>query len=153
MSRVTKDSWKTLPAPEQREALAYDAVFTDADGELLMQGLMPLEMEDKWFIYFADGWLYLHRSWTGALIYWLKLDGGPAGVRVTEAWVNRDPEQYLETDSGYDRIMLDFLIRRLLLGQDVAFPVRSADVENAPNGVYQHNVVGRAYPEKEVSDD
>ena len=109
-------------------------------------------MEDKWFVYFEDGWLYLHRSWTGSLIYWLRLDGCPAGVRVVESWVNRDSEQYRETDTAYDRLMLDFLIRRMLLGHDVGFPVRSTDNLNGWPGVYQHHVVGRAYPEKTVSD-
>lgn len=153
MPRVTKDSWKTLPAPEQREAIPYDVVFTDVEGDLLVRGLRPRAMEDKWFIYFEDDWLCLHRSWTGSLIFWLKLDGCPAGVRVTKAWVNRDPEQYRETDSSYDGMMLDFLIRRLLLHQDAEFPVRPTDVANSPKGVFQHHIVGRAYPERKVGGD
>lgn len=122
MPTATKDSWKTLPPPQQREALDYDAVFTDAEADQLRVGLIPGGMDDRWFIYFADGWLHIHRSWTGFLIYWLKLEGCPAGVRVTEAWVSRDPEQYEETDSSRDRRILDFLIRHLLLGQEVEFP-------------------------------
>jgi hypothetical protein len=117
MPSVTKESWKNLPLPERREPLGYQAVFDDADADRLMQGLKPEAMEDKWFIYFEDGWLYLHRSWTGSVIYWLKFEGSPAGIRVTESWVNRDPGQYTETDIAYDRAMLDFLIRRMLLGQ------------------------------------
>jgi len=131
----------------------YEAAFTDAEAERLRQGLKPCEMEDKWFIYFQDGWLYLHRSWTGAQIYWLKLDGSQAGVRVTESWVNRDPEQYRETDAAYDRLLLDFLIRRLLLGQDVEFPTRSSDTSSTPNAIYQFHIIGRAFLEREVPDD
>jgi len=26
-------------------------------------------MEDKWFIFLEDDWLYLHRSWTGTCVY------------------------------------------------------------------------------------
>ena len=73
-----------------------------------MKGLVPVEMEGKWFIYYEDGWLYLHRSWTVALIYWIKLDGRPAGVCVVDSWVNRNPEEYKETDIDYDRQMLIF---------------------------------------------
>jgi hypothetical protein len=51
----------------------YEALFTDLNADKLMEGLVPVEMEDKWFVYFEDGWLYFHRSWTGALIYWIKL--------------------------------------------------------------------------------
>ena len=150
--RATKSSWKTLDAPDERESLEYEYVFTDADTDRLQLGLIPQEMEDKWFVYFENGWLYLHRSWTGSLIYWLRLDGCPAGARVIESWVNRDSEQYRETDTAYDRLMLDFLLRRMILGHDVAFPVRSADNSNGPPGVYQHHVVGRGYPEKTVSE-
>ena len=150
---VTKDSWDTLPPPEQQERLSYNAVFTSEDGVLLKKGLKPLEMEDKWFVYFVDGWIYLHRSWTGVLIYWLKLDESSDEISISEAWVNRDLEQYKETDNNYDALMLDFLIRCLLLNQNVEFPVRPADIENSPEGVYQHHIVGRAYPEREVPGD
>ena len=150
--RAAKSNWKTLDATQQCEPLEYEYVFDDADADRLQLGLIPREMEDKWFVYFENGWVYLHRSWTGFLIYWLRLDGCPDGVRVVESWVNRNSDQYLETDTAYDRMMLDFLLRRMLLGHEVDFPVRSADNPTNTPGVYQHHVVGRAYPEKTVSD-
>ena len=149
---ATKLSWKTLDAPDKCESLEYQYLFPYKDVDRLQLGLIPLEMEDKWFVYYENGWLYLHRSWTGILIYWLRLDRCSNGVRVVESWVNRDPKQYKETDTVYDRLMLDFLLRRMILRQDIPFPVRSADNSNAPPGIYQHHVVGRAYPEKTVSD-
>ena len=63
--RATRDSWETSEPPEAREPLGYERVFSDAEGERLRQGLIPQEMEDKWFVYFEDGWLHLHRCWTG----------------------------------------------------------------------------------------
>src|SRR5690349_8009086 len=103
MTRATTNSWKTLPAPTLREPLGFDADFSDQDATKLLEGLVPEQMEDKWFIYHADGWLRFHRSWTGAMIYWLRLDRSPTGFRVTESWVNRDPHQYNEKDTAYDR--------------------------------------------------
>jgi hypothetical protein len=150
--RAIKSNWKTLGAPDRREPLGYEYVFTDADADRLQLGLIPKEMEDKWFVYFEHGWLFLHRSWTGALIYWLRMDGCPAGIRVVESWVNRDSDQYRETDIAYDRLMLDFLLRRILLGHDIEFPERSTDNSNGLPGVYQHHVVGHAYPEKTIPD-
>lgn len=35
----------------------------------LSLGLIPEEMEDKWFIYLEDNKLYCHRSWTGLCAY------------------------------------------------------------------------------------
>jgi len=120
--RATQSSWRTSPPPSARESLAFEAVFTDSEAELMMLGAIPADMDDKWFVYFHDGWLHFHRSWTGFHIYALRLDGSPGGVRVTDSWVNRDPDQYSSTDTAYDRQLLRFLIDRLLLGKDVNAP-------------------------------
>lgn len=120
--------WKHAAAPEQKAALNFQALFSDAEAEQLIQGVIPRQMEDKWFIYFADGWLRFHRSWTGAFIYAIKLDGSPAGVRVTESWVNRNPEQYGITDLEYDQNMLRSLIDvKLLKKPYVPFPPPKAE--------------------------
>jgi hypothetical protein len=162
MTRASRTSWKTLPPPQQREALGFAASFTDAETEMLVLGLVPKEMEEKWFIYFErpahrgptvsqesaspHGWLLFHRSWTGACIYGVHLERSPGGARVVDSWVSRDPAQYKGTDVEYDRKLLRFLIDALLLRQPAVFPM-PAGVEEGPAGVYQHAVVGRAYPE------
>jgi hypothetical protein len=162
MTRASRTSWKSLPPPQQCEALGFAATFNDAETELLVLGLVPKDMEDKWFIYFErgppnrppeaqgsaspQGWLLFHRSWTGACIYGLHLERSPGGARVVDSWVSRDPAQYKNADVEYDRKLLRFLIDALLLRQPAVFPM-PAGVESAPAGVYQHTVVGRAYPE------
>jgi hypothetical protein len=144
---ATSASWKHLDPPAERENLSIEDVFADADAEQMTRGVIPQQMEDKWFIYFDDGWLRFHRSWTGAFIYALRMDGCPAGVRVVESWVNRDPEQYAGRDIAYDRKLVRFLIDALLLKKpNVAFPV-PPNSSAAPTGVVQHSMVGRAYPE------
>lgn len=147
MTRATQSLWKTLPAPGRKEPLAFEALFTDEEAEQLMEGLVPDQMEDKWFVYYSDGWLHFHRSWTGALIYCLRLDGSPAGVRVTDSWVNREPEQYKATDTEYDRRLVRFLIDAFLLKRNAVFPMPQG-TEGSPAGVIQHSSVGRAYPEQ-----
>jgi len=146
MKSVTKDSWKTLPIPDKRQLLGFEGFYTDADAERMMRGLIPEQMEDKWFIYFQEGWLYFIRSWTGAYIFALKLDGSPAGVHVTESWVNRDASQYKNQDDEYDRKLVGFLVDALLLKKPAQFP-RQAHLVQAQLGLVQHHVVGRAYPE------
>jgi hypothetical protein len=151
MTRASRTSWKTLPPPQQRESLGFDAVFDDAGTELLVLGLVPKEVEDKWFIYFEgpayrQGWLFLHRSWTGACIYGVQLERSPGGARVVDSWVSRDLTQYKGTDLDYDRKLLRFLIDALLLRRPAVFPL-PAGVQAAPPGLYQHAVVGRTYPE------
>ena len=112
---VSKEQWKNEPLPSEKEALDYDRFFDDAEAELLREGHLPVDMDDKWFIYFEEGWLNFHRSWTGHCIYSIKLDGSPAGVRVTESWVNRNPEQYQMNDTQQDRALLNSLIENFLL--------------------------------------
>jgi hypothetical protein len=147
MTRATHSSWKTLPAPSRKEPLGFEALFTDEEAEQMMEGLIPNQMEDKWVVYYSEGWLHFHRSWTGALIYCLRLDGSPAGVRVTDSWVNREPEQYKAVDTEYDRRLVRFLIDALLLKRNAVFPMPRG-TEDAPAGVVQHSYVGRAYPEQ-----
>ncbi|MGB4844149.1 MAG: hypothetical protein WBP16_06775 [Ferruginibacter sp.] len=146
MTHATKNSWKHLPAPAKNEPLAFEGVFNDDEIEKLRNGLVPEAMEDKWFIYYADGWLFFHRSWTGALIYSLRLEGSPAGARVVESWVNREPEQYAGADIGYDRKLVRFLIDAFLLRKQAVFPMPPSS-NGSVSGVIQHSYVGRAYPE------
>ena len=141
------DSWKTLPLPTTRADLGFSASYTPAEFERIQQGLIPQQMEDKWFIYYNNLWLYFHRSWTGASIYGVRFLATDSGASVVDSWVSRDPAQYKESALDYDRALLGFLIDAFLLGKNVRFPVPGRVSTSAPAGIYQHHVVGRAYPE------
>lgn len=146
---ATPDSWKTVPMPESVAVLDYTAEFTAEEFGRISRGLVPECMEDKWFVYLKDNTLHLHRSWTGHCIYQVEFgcDGDKCSVeRVT---VNRDPSQYNERDDLYDARLLDFLIRNLLLGQNLPFPMPPLALPpDAPKGLHQHHVSGTGYPEK-----
>ena len=114
MPIATPDSWKHLPAPDQREPLNFQARYSADEYASLQAGSIPREMEDKWFIYLHDGWLRLHRSWTGNWIYALRLEQDGNDWIVTDSWVNRDPEQYRITDGDYDRQLLERLLQGLI---------------------------------------
>jgi len=73
----------------------------------------------------------------------MKLLVTDAGSTVEEAWVNRSPEQYRETDDIYDAEVLSFLVERILLGRDVCFPTRPS-VEPDKGPLLVHHVVGHA---------
>ena len=95
---------------------------------------------------FHQGWLLFHRSWTGVCIYGLRLERSPDGVVISDSWVSRDPSQYKGTDVEYDRKLVRFLIDALLLKRPAVFPM-PAGMGHTPPGLYQHSIVGRAYPE------
>jgi hypothetical protein len=147
--RATHESWKSkcLPLPARREPLGFEAFFTDSEAEQMMLGVVPQQMEDKWFIHYEDGWLRFYRSWTGAAIYALRLDGSPAGVRVVDSWVSRDPQQYAGRDTAYDRRLVRFLIDAFLLKKtNLVFPMPEGHAQ-APKGLVQHSYIGRGYSE------
>ncbi len=127
---VIAESWAHLPEPDLTGPLGFTGVFSDEESDLMMLGFKPSAPADHWFIYFAHRWLRFHNSWTGAQIYGLRLDMSPVGLRVAKSWVNRDPAQYIGQSAAYERLMVRYLIDRLLLGRAGAvFPQKRHDVQ------------------------
>ena len=77
------DSWKREPF-EDGVPVHYVRTFTPKEYARLREGLIPRAMEDKWFVYYDQPYLYFHRSWTGRPCFRLLLpekDGGAADER------------------------------------------------------------------------
>jgi hypothetical protein len=121
---ATRDLWKTTPMPEAKGLVPYARRFEAAEYVRLGRGLVPRDMDDRWFIFYQGPWLFLHRSWTGTCIYAVKLREEGEGAAVDEAWVNRLPEQYRASDAEHEAKMLAFLVDHLLLGLAPEFPLR-----------------------------
>jgi hypothetical protein len=144
---ATSESWKNTPFGDI-EPIPYEAQFTASEFDKLRLGLIPREMEDKWFIYFDEPFLKFHRSWTGQAVYRVKLCEADGGVAVAEAVCSADV--LVQSSRDYQAELLDFLVSNLLLGAQKPFPVPQGTKEPLP-GVYQHATVGRAYPERMVA--
>jgi ADP-ribosylglycohydrolase/8-oxo-dGTP pyrophosphatase MutT (NUDIX family) len=101
-----REDWKTRPMPARRAAISIPAntgrSFSEAEMARLRCGLLPAEMEDKWFACFEDGVLNLHRSWTGNFIYRVAFVQSAAGWRVPALEVNLHPRQHKLTDAAGD---------------------------------------------------
>lgn len=106
---VRKEDWKNCEMPARAERFVLERTLTENELLQVQQGLLPQEMEDKWFIYCEEGTLYIHRSWTGHCIYQVTLSQSGA----LEVTVNRDPAQYRETDIECDQIQLNILFNQL----------------------------------------
>jgi hypothetical protein len=124
MAIATRESWKVSPLPEIRTELGFAESYTTAEFEVIKRGLIPEEMEDKWFVFFEEPWLYFHRSWTGAGIYGVEFQSSAEGATVVASWVSRDAKRYEAARTEHDRAVLTFLIDALLLRKAVSFPVR-----------------------------
>ena len=115
---ATKDTWQNQPIDNPKR-IAIDLHLTDKQFSKLTNGLIPQQMEDKWFIYYENEWLYFHRSWTGNGMYKAKLNKETDGYSITEFWAERNQEKYKNEDDNTDVETFSFLIARGLLGIDV----------------------------------
>ena len=88
---ATRDSWKAQALPEARARIPFARDFDADQHDRIARGIVPQQMEDKWFIYLENDWLFVHRSWTGVCIYAVRLKRLGPGRTVEEAWANRDP--------------------------------------------------------------
>jgi hypothetical protein len=137
---ATSRSWKTEPFPANRARLKLDRSFDPAEWSALLCGVIPEEMEDKWFIYEEGGWLNFHRSWTGLCNYRVRLRKTPNGGEIAEAWVSRQEDQYSGVDDDYDARLLSWLIDVLLLKRPATWPESGKGDE----ALRQWSSVGRA---------
>ena len=122
---------KISPMPELKNELDFIRNFSPEERDKLSRGLVPRNMNNKWFIFMEDNWLHFYRDSSGFCIYQLKLIRDGDRYRVTEAYVNRDKNQYKGSDNAYDTAMLGWLIDDLLLGKRRPPPSRP-DVERLP---------------------
>jgi hypothetical protein len=138
-------SWKREPFKEG-VPLCYRAVFDTEQFVRVKTGLIPEAMEDKWFIYYEEPHLFLHRSWTGQPVYRLTLKSEPKGAEVSEALWSKDIADASALGPDYEVRLLDFLISNLLLGLAKPFPMPPGLTE-PKHGVYQHHIAGTYYPQ------
>ncbi len=109
---------KTVPIDNPKR-IEIALTFTDNQFAKLSKGLIPLQMEDKWFIFYENDALYCHRSWTGFGIYQAPLIKEMGGYSIKEFWAERNQEKYKNEDDNTDIETISFLIARGLLGIDV----------------------------------
>jgi len=115
---ATKATWQNVPIDIPKR-IDIDLHFTAKQFSKLIKGLIPQQMEDKWFIYYENDWLYFHRSWSGLGVYKTKLSKENNGYSINEFWAERNQEKYTNEDDNSDIETFSFLIARGLLGIDV----------------------------------
>lgn len=140
--KATRESWKANPLPSLRSRLNIARTFTQQEYERILIGVVPEQMEDKWFIFVENDILYAHRSWTGYCIYQMALIKEKNDYRAGEAFVNRDESQYSGKDDVFDHNLLLFLIDHLLLGIDYPMPLPETMKAGIATELYYHNIIG-----------
>lgn len=144
---ATRASWKNSPFLEGRP-IPYEATWTREQFVRIAEGLIPTCMEDKWFVFYEEPYLYFHRSWTGLPIYKITVgqtERGYEAMKTQSSWRSADGQ---EPDLTYQVEMLDFLVSNLLLGEGKPFPFPPNIQTSQPPGALQHVISGTGYKEK-----
>jgi hypothetical protein len=138
---------KCKPMPTEHVRVKWDRTFTPDEWQRVCRGLIPRQMEDKWFIFAENDTVHFHRGWSGFCIYEMLVEQTKSGASVQAVLVNRDQEQYRWTDDAYELDLLDFIISNLMLGQHKPFPIPSDNSPGNVPGLLQHHLMGTGYPE------
>jgi hypothetical protein len=110
--------------PERRAHFLLGAKYAPLDSVLIARGFVPVEMEDKWFVFMSGGRLRFHRSWTGVLIYDVEAAWRGDRLYLGQVTANRDAGQYGETDDEHDLAMLRWIVDVVLRGVASPFPIQ-----------------------------
>jgi hypothetical protein len=95
-----KEDWKTRPMPRRRTKIVLDISYNADAMTRIRKGFLPTDMGDKWFVWFEEPVLYLHRSWTGFCVYEVNFVPDRQGWRATFALVS------IETRSNTHALMM-----------------------------------------------
>ena len=106
--KACRTSWKNFPITNPQKIDTF-MVLTDDDFLKISCGYIPMEMEEKWFIFLEDDWLYFHRSWTGYGIYKAQLLKGNCFFYIKEFWAERNPEIWTSNDYRDIKIFCDLI--------------------------------------------
>jgi len=112
--------------PKAHAAIRVSRRFSAREIEKIKLGFRPPDMDYKWFIFFEQDRLYIHRSWTGYCIYIVRFENEGRDYVACEVQANRNPKQYRESDDSYDAQMAFWLIDIALLGRDTRMPISNA---------------------------
>jgi len=142
MLSAKSGDWRTQPLPARFSSVPLDRVFSTEQMQRIRAGLIPRQMEDKWFVYWQEDALFFHRSWTGFCVYVVRFADEGVCSKMIEAHANRDAEQYSGNSDEHDREMISYLIDVLLLHRSAAFPSDRTDLQE--RAIANWAQVGRA---------
>jgi len=142
MRIAKKSDWKNKELPKKRIVVDLDIIFDEKEMTLIKRGFVPSAMEDKWFIYYENNKLFFHRSWTGSCFYIVYFKVEDNNYKIIKAEINRDSEEYSETNDEKDKKLISYIIDLILLQKEAVFP---SDEESTENSALENwSFVGRA---------
>lgn len=98
MKPAKRSDWKIEPIPEKHSIVEVDRWFSNEQIERLKYGIIPSQMEERWFVYWENDVLHFHRSWTGINFYSVLFEQEGEGMKMVRVRVNREHEDAVEED-------------------------------------------------------
>ncbi|MCE9864120.1 hypothetical protein, partial [Aeromonas caviae] len=98
-----------------KSTVPLDTCYSASEMAAIVCGSLPISQDDKWFIFYEDGVLHCHRSWTGICIYRVYFQPVATGWQARQVEINRHPGQYTESDESEDLALLNTILELLLL--------------------------------------
>jgi 8-oxo-dGTP pyrophosphatase MutT (NUDIX family) len=105
----------TRPLPAARVTLPLELRFGPSEMAAIRRGLVPSEMDERWFFFYEDGVLHCHRSSTGICIYRVYFRPTDSGWEAWQVEINRRRDEYGQTDDGEELGRLTGIIEQLLI--------------------------------------
>jgi hypothetical protein len=112
---MTRDDRKLRKMPKLHATIRVTRRFSASEIEKIKLGFRPDDMDEKWFIFYEEDRLYIHRSWTGYCIYIVHFEKEGRDSVACEIDVNRNPKQNGVNDDSYDAQMAFWVIDFILL--------------------------------------
>lgn len=106
MKAATKNDWPDLqPMPASYEDLKIELHLNCSHMRNLRQGFVPVDQDQKWFLYFEDNILHIHRSWTGVKMYEVIFDADSEGEVARRVRINLGQEYGGTLDDAWETLL------------------------------------------------
>ena len=102
----------------QHSTLQFDLAYSADEMQRIQHGFIPQSAADKWFMYYEDSTLFIHRNGTGYCIYKARFERKGEQYVLQQVIVNRDPLQNPVANPEFDRDIFPTLLRSYLLISD-----------------------------------
>jgi hypothetical protein len=110
---ATRSTWWLVEPLRPLTPIPYSDEFSAQELQTISRGFVPRDMDDRWFIFREGDSVFLHRSWTGHLMYRVDLEITENRARVLAAFAAL-PEQ--RPDAGVPLSFVANELRKLLRG-------------------------------------
>jgi 8-oxo-dGTP diphosphatase len=115
--KATRDSFGTLDFCGPFVPIPWQASFDDSQFALIRLGALVDHDDARWFAFFEEPDLFIHRSWTGICVYKVTFARHEHLHVVAQALV-LESRELVELSVEF----LDFLVHTLLLGETRPWP-------------------------------